>query len=130
LPLLQLAGFDGQPLLRVIVAWLLAGIVLGLALISLEPLRRGALAATVGLVLLLLASDASYALARNLRFSAVLRDRAPGLGPWLEGALLGVGSAVPRLWRAEAGSRARRATGLLRPPIRTGLRAVGAHRSG
>ena len=25
LPLLQLAGFDGQPLLRVVVAWLLAG---------------------------------------------------------------------------------------------------------
>ena len=29
LPLLQLAGFDGQPLLRVVVAWVLAGALAG-----------------------------------------------------------------------------------------------------
>jgi enterochelin esterase-like enzyme len=93
LPLLQLAGFDGQPLLRVTVAWLLAGVALGIVLTRLEPLRRGALVATVGLVLLLVASDASHALARNLRFTAVLRDRTPGLGPWIEGVLLALACA-------------------------------------
>jgi enterochelin esterase-like enzyme len=98
LPLLQLAGFDGQPLVRVTVAWLVVGFALGIALIRLEPLRRGALVGTAGLLLLLLASDASYALARNLRFTAILPNRAPGLGPWLEGLLLAAGCAAAPVW--------------------------------
>ncbi len=96
LPLLQLAGFDGQPLARVIVAWLAAGMIIGAALIRLGPLPRCVLVGLLGLVILLLASDASFALARNLGLGGVLLDRAPGLGPWLEGLLLAVGSALPR----------------------------------
>src|ERR1700733_4549160 len=52
LPLLQLAGFDGQPLLRVAVAFVLAGALVGLAAVRVPPLRRGTLAGALGLVLL------------------------------------------------------------------------------
>jgi hypothetical protein len=95
LPLLQLAGFDGQPLVRVAAAWLLAGVVLGLGLIRIKPPARTVIVAGLGLVLLLFASEASFAVARNLRLSSVLTDRVPGIGPWVEGLLLGVGAALP-----------------------------------
>jgi enterochelin esterase-like enzyme len=96
LPLLQLAGFDGQPLARVIVAWLAIGMIIGVALIRLGPLKRAVLVGLLGVLILLIASDASYALVRNVRLEGVLVDRAPGLGPWLEGFLLAAGSAFPR----------------------------------
>lgn len=99
LPLLQLAGFDGQPLARIAVAWLLAGAVVGLTLIRLGPLPRVVIAAGLGLLLLLFASEASFALARNLQLSAVLASRVPGDGAWLEGLLLAVGAALPQLLR-------------------------------
>lgn len=95
LPLLQLAGFDAQPLARVLVAALIAGLVLGLMLIRLEPWRRIVIVSVFGLLLMLVGSDASYALARNLRFDQVLLNHAPGLGPWLEAALLAAGSTLP-----------------------------------
>lgn len=95
LPLLQLAGYDGQPLLRVVVAWLLVGLVAGLALRRTPRLRRTAFAGLLALALLLLASQASYALARNLRFSAVVFSRGPGAGPWLEALAFAVGCALP-----------------------------------
>lgn len=98
LPLLQLAGFAGQPAARVIVAWLPAGVVLGLALIRFPAARRALLILLFGAVLLLFASDASYALARNLRLGNVLLNREPGLGPWVECLLLAAGGALPRAW--------------------------------
>ena len=96
LPLLQLAGFDAQPLGRVICAWLAAGIVLGLALIRVSPMRRFLLTGLLGALALLLASDASYALAHNLRLDTVLLNRSPALGAWVECLLLAAGSALPR----------------------------------
>lgn len=95
LPLLQLAGFDAQPVARVLAATFLAGLVLGLALIRFDRRRRVVLVAAFALLLMLAGSDASYALARNLRFDHVLLNRTPGLGPWLEAVLLTAGSAVP-----------------------------------
>lgn len=95
LPLLQLAGFAGQPLARVVVAWLMAGVVAGMALARLPRLRRTVLAALLGFAVLLLASEASFALARNLRFSDVLSSRSPGAGAWLEAALFAFGAAIP-----------------------------------
>jgi hypothetical protein len=97
LPLLQLAGFDRQPLARVVVAWLLAGVMLGLPLFRVPGKRRALFVAPVALALLLVASQASFALTRNLRFSDVLWTRSPGLGPWLEGLLLVVGCCLPAL---------------------------------
>lgn len=96
LPLLQLARFDTQPLARVIVAWLLAGILIGLVLFRVSPRRRALLSGVLGAILLLLASQAADALARNLRFSAVLTARAPGPGPWLEAVVLALGAYLPR----------------------------------
>ena len=97
LPLLQLAGFDAQPLSAFLVSGLAAGAVLGAALSRASRSSRFVFVAIVGSLLLILASDASYALARNLRLDEVLLNRAPGIGPWLEGLLLAAGSvALPR----------------------------------
>jgi hypothetical protein len=76
LPLLHLAGFDGQPLVRVPIAWLLGGIVFGLALIRVEPWCRAVLAG--GSVWWCCCSPRRrrFALAENLRLNAVLVDRA------------------------------------------------------
>jgi hypothetical protein len=95
LPLLQLAGFDRQPLARVVVPWLLAGLIAGAALIRVRPLPRVALAGPLALFALLLASQVAYALTRNLRLSDVIFSRHPGLGPVLEAALFGIGCALP-----------------------------------
>ena len=118
LPLLQLAGFDGQPLDRVLVAGLLAGLALGLPLIQLHW-RGTAVTAILAVALLLFASDASYALAHNLRLGPVLASRSPGPGPWLEGLLLVAGCVAikavarlsrhrdPAMWSLGSGSRLR-----------------------
>jgi hypothetical protein len=94
LPLLQLPGFDAQPLVRVAVAWLGAGALTGFALRWIPRPRRAAVAGAAGLVLLLLASQAAYALTRNLRFSDVVWSRSPGLGPVLEAVLFAAGCAL------------------------------------
>jgi hypothetical protein len=96
LPLLQLAASDGQPLARVIVAWLLAGALTGVALAEVAPHRRAALALVLALVVLLLASQASYALARNTAFAATVFSRTPGLGPVLEACAFALGCYLPR----------------------------------
>ncbi len=109
LPLLQLAGFDRQPLLRVVVAWLLAGLIAGVALIRVRPVRRASIAGGLGLVLLLIGSQAAYALARNLRFSHVLLSRRPDLGPLLEAVVFAVGCGLPRpVFGSERAARRRR----------------------
>ncbi len=111
LPLLQLAGFAGQPLARVVAAWIPTGVVLGLALIRVPAPRRVLVVLMLGAVLLLFASDASYALARNLRLNGVLLHRAPGLGPWLECLMLAGGSMLVGTWtrkRRHAGQHERR----------------------
>jgi enterochelin esterase-like enzyme len=95
LPLLQLAGLDGQPVARVVVVGLLAGAVLGLALIRVNRWRRIVIVAILAALLLLLASDASYALTRNLRLEPILLNRTPPVGPWLEALVIGAGCALP-----------------------------------
>jgi hypothetical protein len=102
LPLLQLAGFDRQPLVRVLVAWVVAGVLVGVLLGRLGRAPRVLAAGTPALVLLLLGSEAAYALARNLRFSHILFSRTPGAGVWLEAVFFVVGVALPRrdvAWR-------------------------------
>jgi D-alanyl-D-alanine carboxypeptidase len=94
LPLLQLAGFDAQPVTRLALASLLSGLVVGLALHRVDRRHRAVLVGVFTLGLMLAGSDASYALARNLRFDHTLVGHAPGLGPWIEAVLLTAGSAV------------------------------------
>lgn len=96
LPLLQLAASDGQPLLRIVVAWILAGALSGVALAEVTPYRRAALALVLALAVLLLASQASYALARNIAFSSTVFSRTPGLGPVLEACAFALGCSLPR----------------------------------
>lgn len=95
LPLLQLAGFDVQPLPRVLLAWLLAGLLAGIILIARPPGTRAVSVGLLGLVSLLLASQAAYALARNLRFDHVLLGHLPGAGSLVEAAALAAGSYLP-----------------------------------
>jgi hypothetical protein len=102
LPLLQLAGFDSQPMMRVLVAWVVAGVLVGVLLGRLGRAPRVLAAGVPALILLLLASQAAYALARNLRFTHILFSRTPGPGVWLEAACFAVGCALPRrdvTWR-------------------------------
>ena len=96
LPLLQLASFDGQPLLRVLVAWVMAGALTGVALSGMAPRRRVAPAFVVALVVLLLAAQESDALTRNLNFSATVFSHSPGLGPAVEAAAFALGVWLPR----------------------------------
>ncbi|MBV9818378.1 MAG: hypothetical protein JOZ07_08535 [Solirubrobacterales bacterium] len=119
LPLLQLAGFDAQPLARVLAAWLATGLVLGLALHRMPPARRAVIVAGLAAVLLLAASDASFALARNLRLEHVLLDRQPPLGPWLAWLLLTAAALLPRPLPGLGGLATRRLPALpaLPPPL-------------
>lgn len=103
LPLLQLAAADGQPLLRIVVAWVLAGALTGVALSEVTPYRRAGLAFVLALVVLLLASQASYALARNVPFTSTVFSRTPGLGPVLEACAFALGCFLPRA--ADRGQR-------------------------
>jgi hypothetical protein len=95
LPLLQLASADAQPLLRVVVAWVLAGALAGVALRELPLTRRVAPALVLGLLVLLPAAQASYALTRNLGFPDVVFSRGPGFGPVLEAMMFALGCALP-----------------------------------
>jgi hypothetical protein len=95
LPLLQLAGYDVQPLDRVVVAWLLAGVVAGTALRRVPRARRALLVGAPAVVSLVFASQVAYALTRNLRLSDVVWSRSPGLGPWLEALVFAAGCALP-----------------------------------
>jgi enterochelin esterase-like enzyme len=124
LPLLQLAGFAGQPLARVAVAGLAAGAVLGLALGSVSRQRRAMFVGVLGALLLLIGSDVSYAVARNQPLGEALLGRAPGIGPWIE-ALFMAGAcalATPKS-RLQLGAATRRLPGM---PV--GRRRVGTAR--
>ena len=67
-----------------------------MALAEVAPYRRAALALVLALAVLLLASQASYALARNVAFSSTVFSRTPGLGPVLEACAFALGCWLPR----------------------------------
>jgi hypothetical protein len=97
LPLLALAHHDGQPFARVALAWVAAGVAFGLLTRWIAPARRALIALLPALILLVLASDASFALAENLRLSSVLSARVPPAGALFEALLFAAGAAVPGL---------------------------------
>jgi hypothetical protein len=96
LPLLVLAGHDGQPLALIAVAWGLAGLGFGVAVVRTRPLARAFAAAVIAALLVAFAADAADALARNLRLSDVLAHRIPGPGVWAEVVLFALGAWAPR----------------------------------
>lgn len=94
LPLLQLAQFDAQPLLRVVIAWGLAGLVAGALIARHDRPVRALGAGTAALALLLLAAQASDALTRNLRFWSVAFSHDPGSGVWVAASAFALAAAL------------------------------------
>ncbi|MDX6671315.1 MAG: hypothetical protein QOI91_1678 [Solirubrobacteraceae bacterium] len=97
LPLQQLAGGDAQPLLRVVLAWLPAGVIAGLALARLTRLGRAARAATVALVsglLLVGAGAAEDAAAISDPVPSHLAAQLQRPANWVAVALLVTGSLL------------------------------------
>jgi enterochelin esterase-like enzyme len=115
LPLLALAHHDAQPLARMAFAWVATGAAFGALTAWIAPRRRALVALLPALILLLLASDASFALAENLRFTGVLWSRIPPSGLWLESLLFAAGAAIPQ----PIAQLKRSALPLLRPPPRS-----------
>lgn len=106
LPLQQLAGGDAQPLMRMVVAWLPAGIAAGVALGALTRLSRPlrvAIAAVVGAVLLLVASAVSDSIAQNDAVREHVSAAFSRQAIWLAVALLAIGALIAPRW---AGARA------------------------
>lgn len=95
LPLEQLAGQDAQPLLHLALAWVPAGFVAGLALVSLT--RLGAIARTASLaalaaLALLLAGAVADSIAVNDPLSPHLAPQLTRGGTWIAVALFAIGS--------------------------------------
>jgi hypothetical protein len=95
LPLEQLAGQDAQPLFHMVIAWVPAGFVAGLALVSLT--RLGPVARTVSLtalaaVSLLLAGAIADSVAVNDPLSPHLAPQLTRGATWIAVALFALGS--------------------------------------
>ena len=95
LPLEQLAGKDSQPLFHLLIAWVPAGFVAGLALIALT--RFGVVARTASLtvlaaLILLLAGAISDSVAVNDPLSPHLAPQLSRGGTWIAVALFALGS--------------------------------------
>jgi hypothetical protein len=102
LPLEQLAGQSGQPLIHLVIAWVPAGFVAGLALASLT--RLGSVARTISLAalaaaVLLLAGALSDSIAVNDPLSPHLVPQLSRVGTWVAVALFAAGSACAGLLR-------------------------------
>ena len=103
LPLQQLARGDAQPLLRMIVAWLPAGLALGASLgllTRLPRLIRAAVTAFGSAVLLLLASAVSDAIAENDSVSTHVSNAFSRDGVWLAVGLVACGVLIAPPWSA------------------------------
>jgi hypothetical protein len=109
LPLQQLAGNADQPLLRLVVAWLPAGILAGAALVALT--RLGAMVRTVlvlgcSAVLLVVAGAISDAAAISDPLSTHFSAQAGRTGTWVAVALMVIGSLLAGGGRAARGTAA------------------------
>jgi hypothetical protein len=104
LPLQQLAGGDGQPLLRLVVVWALTGLAAGLGVAALSRLSRGARAALTGtatLVLLMATGAMSDSLTLNEPVSAHLAAQPGRAAIWLAAGLVALAAlAIPSRRRA------------------------------
>lgn len=105
LPLQQLAGGDAQPLLRMAVAWVPAGLVAGCALRALAHLRvaaRTAVVAVLCTVLLLAAGAVSDAVAISDPIAPHVAAQLSRTGTWVAVALMVTGSLLARPGRRAA----------------------------
>jgi len=98
LPLQQLAGDDAQPLLRMLLAWIPAGVVAALALsaTSLSPVRRAFAAALVAWVLLVVSGAVSDAVAISTGVAGRLPGQLSRAGTWVAVGLMLGGALLVR----------------------------------
>jgi hypothetical protein len=96
LPLQRLAGEAAQPLLRLLVAWLPAGIVAGLAMRAAGVGRpaRAAVAFVACAALLLAAGAAADALTANDPFRSHLGVQPERAATWLAAGLMALGAVI------------------------------------
>ena len=97
LPLQQLAGGEAQPLLRMIIAWVPAGLVAGLALGSLTnvgPRVRTATLAALAAALLLIAGAAADSIAVTDPLRPHLLPQLARPGTWMAIVLFTLGSLL------------------------------------
>jgi hypothetical protein len=107
LPLQQLAGGDAQPLIRMVVAWLPAGIAAGVALGALTRLPRAlraAATAIAGAVLLLAASAISDSIAQNDAVSGHVSAAFSNQAVWVAVVLLAAGALIAPPWARGPGA--------------------------
>jgi hypothetical protein len=98
LPLQRLAGGAAQPLARLLVAWLPAGVVAGLVLVAAGYRRRPVRAAiTFGmtLVLLLALGAAADAVTASETLRSHLAAQPHRAATWLAAALVALGAVLP-----------------------------------
>lgn len=101
LPLQQLAGGDAEPLIRMTVAWLPAGVAAGIALGALTRLPRIAralVAGVVSLALLILASALSDSIAQNDGMREHISAALSRSAIWFALALLVAGVLIAPPW--------------------------------
>lgn len=97
LPLEELAERGSQPLLRMAVAWLPAGFAAGFALAFTTRLRGPAIAASTGVLALLIlfaSTAASEAVSRNETFGEHVRSAIERSGLWTAVGFVVIGSIL------------------------------------
>jgi hypothetical protein len=97
LPLQRLAHQDTQPLLRVLLAWIPAGVGAGLVLARLTPLPRAArvlIATATTFVVLFLAGAGADAVTANERIGPHVASQLGHAALWLATATMAAGAAV------------------------------------
>lgn len=109
LPLQRLAGDAGQPLGRVIAAWLPAGLAAGAGVAVVSRLRRPARGAAVSLlawVLVVVATAAADSVTANEPFRHHLHQQPHRLAIWVAAGLMGLGALVAPIAGRAAGRHA------------------------
>jgi hypothetical protein len=94
LPLQQLAGDDGQPLLRMIAAWLPTGAAAAAALARVRVGRPAAAVGAIALMMLVLTGAASDAVVNSERFTSDLLPQLTRPGLWAALVLMTAGAAL------------------------------------
>ena len=104
LPLQRLAGGAAQPLLRVVAAWLPAGLVAGMGVALVSRLRRPARGLAVfalAVALVLTAAAASDSVTHNEPIRRHLHEQPHRVVTWLAAALMALGAVLaPAMGRA------------------------------
>ena len=109
LPLQRLAGGAGQPLARVVVAWLPAGLVAGIGVGLVSRLRRpgrGLAVFVLALALVLVGAAASDSVTHSEPIRRHLDEQPHRMATWLAAGLMALGAALAPVIGRGAGRHA------------------------